>query len=201
MNFSEENTTPTSQNSSPDKNRSEFWKELFKLVLIAIIVVVPFRLYVAQPFIVDGASMDPTFHDGEYLIVDEISYRFKEPSRGEVLIFKYPKDPSKYFIKRIIGLPGEKLSINEGEVTITSDEHPNGFTLDEPYIKFTKSDTFSYSLKQGEYFVMGDNRLQSADSRLWGPVPEANIIGRPILRFIPPTIFPGAMAYEDKQIE
>lgn len=182
---------------SPEKNRSEFAKELLKLVFISVIIVVPFRLYIAQPFIVDGASMDPTFEDGEYLVVDEVSYHFREPSRGEVLIFKYPKDPSKYFIKRIIGLPGETVSIEDGKVTITGGEHPEGLTLDEPYVKFSKSESLKHTLSESEYFVMGDNRLQSADSRLWGAVPEENIVGRPFLRFLPPTIFPGAMAYEE----
>src|SRR3989338_4908551 len=95
--------TPT-QNSS-----SNFWPELIKLILLSLIVVIPFRLYIAQPFIVDGASMDPTFRTGEYLIVDEVTYHFKTPERGSVLIFKYPKDPKKYFIKRVIGLPGETV--------------------------------------------------------------------------------------------
>ena len=167
------------------------WKELVKLVLISLIIVVPFRLYVAQPFVVDGLSMYPTFDNSEYLIVDELSYRFEEPARGSVLVFKYPKDPSKSFIKRIIGLPGEIVSIEGGVVTITSSEHPKGLVLDEPYIKLAKKDTQSYTLGQDEYFVMGDNRLQSADSRLWGPVPRANIIGRPIIRAWPPAFYPG----------
>lgn len=196
MEGNEENTQNTSLPRSTDKNSAHFWKELLKLILLALVIVVPFRLYIAQPFIVDGASMDPTFEDGEYLIVDELSYRFKEPERGEVLIFKYPKDPSKYFIKRIIGLPGEKVSLTDGEVVIFSDERPEGFALSEPYVTLEKIENGSFSLGDGEYFVMGDNRLQSADSRLWGGVPRENIVGRPILRFIPPALFPGAMAFE-----
>ena len=167
------------------------WKELIKLVIISLVIVVPFRLYIAQPFIVDGASMDPTFHTGNYLIVDEITYRFKTPERGSVLIFKYPKDPRKSFIKRVIGLPGEKVSINNGEVIITNSQFPDGFKLNEPYIKLPKSETASYKLSQDEYFVMGDNRLASADSRLWGPVPKGNIVGRPIFQLFPPDIWPG----------
>lgn len=181
---------------TPEKNRTDFWKEFAKLVLLSLIIVIPFRLYIAQPFIVDGASMDPTFEDGEYLIVDELSYRFREPERGEVLIFKYPLDPSKYFIKRIIGLPGEKVTIKDGVVTIVNKEHAGGFLLNEPYIKLTKVEEGETILKDDEYFVMGDNRLQSADSRIWGPVPRKNIIGRPIVRFIPPALLPGVAAYE-----
>lgn len=168
-----------------------FLKELIKLVLLSLVIVVPFRLYIAQPFIVDGASMDPTFHTGNYLIVDEITYRFKTPERGSVLIFKYPKDPRKSFIKRVIGLPGEKVSINDGEVTITNNKYPDGFKLDESYVKLQKPENATYELGSDEYFVMGDNRLASADSRIWGPVPRENIVGRPIVRIYPPAFLPG----------
>ncbi|OHA89461.1 MAG: signal peptidase I [Candidatus Zambryskibacteria bacterium RIFCSPHIGHO2_02_FULL_43_14] len=174
-----------------NKNSSDFWKELIKLILLSLLIVVPFRLYIAQPFIVDGASMDPTFETGDYLIVDEISYRFKTPERGSILIFKYPKDPRKSFIKRIIGLPEETVSLSAGLVTIINTQNPEGFVLDEPYVKLHKQDSVDYVLGIGEYFVMGDNRLGSADSRIWGPVPEENIIGRPIIRLLPPTLFPG----------
>lgn len=177
---------------APDeKNKSSFWKELGRPILLSLLIVIPFRLYIAQPFIVDGASMDPTFKNGEYLIVDEISYNFKNPERGSVLVFKYPKDPQKYFIKRVIGLPGEEISIRNGEITIRNSENPNGFVLEEDYIEFEKYDNFSYKLESSEYFVMGDNRASSSDSRIWGPVPEDNIIGRPVIRVLPPALFPG----------
>lgn len=176
----------------PKEKHTSFAVELGKLLLLAVFVVVPFRMFVAQPFIVDGASMDPTFHTGEYLIVDELTYHFTTPARGSVLIFKYPKDPSKYFIKRVIGLPGETVEIKSGAVTIKNPANPQGFVLNEPYIQFTKSDSSTLALGPSEYFVMGDNRAGSADSRLWGPVPSANIIGRPIVRFWPPAIWPGA---------
>ena len=174
-----------------DKNSSNFWRELVKLILLSLLIVVPFRLYIAQPFIVDGASMDPTFETGDYLIVDELTYRFRTPERGSILIFRYPRDPRKSFIKRVIGLPGETISISDGQVTVTNTEHPKGFVLDEPYVKLSKRESLNYILSLGEYFVLGDNRLSSADSRIWGPVPEGNIIGRPIIRFFPPTLFPG----------
>lgn len=179
---------------------SNFWKELVKLLLISVLVVVPFRLYVAQPFIVEGVSMDPTFESGDYLIVDEFTYHFKVPTRGSVIIFKYPKDPKKSFIKRIIGLPNETVVIIEGTVMILNSEHPDGFVLEEPYIKLVKKDNFQFKLGEGEYFVLGDNRSSSADSRVWGAVPEDNIIGRPIIRFFPPAVFPGdnSTAYKTK---
>ncbi len=177
------------ENSS--KTSHEFWKELIKLVLIAGVIVIPFRLYVAQPFIVDGASMDPTFATGQYLIVDELTYHFHTPERGSILIFKYPKDPSKYFIKRVIGLPGETVTIKDGVVTVY-DASNTPLILDESYVELSKTETEAYKqLGPDEYFVMGDNRLGSADSRLWGPVPAKDIVGRPILRVWPFTILPG----------
>src|SRR3989338_9340260 len=102
--------------------RHSFFKEAWetvRFIFIALLIVIPIRLFIAQPFIVSGASMDPTFTDGQYLIVDEVSYRFNEPIRGDVIIFKYPKDPKKYFIKRIIGLPRHTVSIDEkGNVSV-----------------------------------------------------------------------------------
>lgn len=170
---------------------SNFWKELIKLVLLSLIIVIPFRLYIAQPFLVDGASMDPAFETGDYLIVDEISYRFETPKRGSILIFKYPREPRKSFIKRVIGLPGETVSIVDGKVRIINATQPEGFNLEEPYVESEKNDSANYIIGANEYFVMGDNRAASADSRVWGPVPEENIIGRPIIRFLPPALFPG----------
>lgn len=193
-----QNQKPISPIQAPkeknEKKKSESfwdWKEWGKLALVAVFIVIPFRLYIAQPFIVDGASMDPTFNTGQYLIVDELSYRFETPQRGSVLIFKYPLDPSKYFIKRIIGLPGETVNIKDGIVTIINKENPKGFVLNEPYIKLPKKDSSTYTLSSDEYWVMGDNRLGSADSRMWGPVPRENFIGQPIVRFWPFNIWPG----------
>ncbi len=180
--------------ANPPELKQNFWKELVRLVVIAVVIVVPFRLFIAQPFIVDGASMDPTFKNAEYLIVDELTYQFNTPERGSVLIFKYPKDPKKFFIKRVIGLPGEEVQISNGEVTIINSEYPKGLKLNEPYIVYTKSDTSTYVLGEEEYFVMGDNRAGSSDSRYWGAVPEENIVGRPIIRAWPLSLWPGSLA-------
>src|SRR3990167_6511583 len=125
---------------------SNFWKELVKLILLSLLIVVPFRLYIAQPFIVEGASMVPTFETGNYLIVDELTYRFKTPERGSVLIFKYPRNPKKSFIKRVIGLPNETILIFDGQITIINAEYPKGFVLDESYVKLNKSDNLNYTL-------------------------------------------------------
>jgi len=176
--------------------KQNFFVETFKFTLIAILIVIPIRFFIAQPFIVSGASMDPTFYDGEYIIVDELSYRFSLPERGETIIFKYPRDPSKYFIKRIIGLPRETVIIDNGTITIKNDENPQGVTLTEPYVAAlnSKLDTLSITLKEDEYYVLGDNRRVSSDSRAWGPVKENLIVGRPFVRLYPLrtlALFPG----------
>jgi signal peptidase I len=176
-------TTPETNSLPPKKN--SFVRELVSYAIIALVVVVPIRTWIAQPFVVNGSSMDETFKDGEYLIVDELSYRFNEPERGEVLIFKYPQDPSKYFIKRLIGLPGETVVVKNDKVTIVNAEHPEGIALNEPYIHSRTFGNVSVTLGPDEYFVMGDNRIVSSDSRVWGPLPKEDVIGRPLVRLLP----------------
>ena len=171
-------------------------KEILKFTLIALLIIIPIRTYIAQPFIVNGASMDPTFETGQYLIVDELSYHLNNPQRGDVIILKYPINPSVFFIKRIIALPGETLSMNNGEATIKNKDNPNGFKLNESYIidKNKTSDTFDITLNSDEYFVMGDNRPASSDSRIWGPLESKYIVGRPLIRLLPfskISLFPG----------
>lgn len=164
-----------------------FWafiKETLRFVIITILIVVPFRLFIAQPFIVSGDSMVPTFHNGEYLIVDELSYYLREPSRGEVVIFRYPKEPSKFFIKRIVGLPGETVTIKSGHVEIT-EVSGERVLLTEPYVKTELLSEMSVILAGDEYFVMGDNRNASSDSRFWGPVTRTLIVGRAFARLLP----------------
>ncbi len=159
--------------------------ELIKYAVIAAIIVVPFRIFIAQPYIVEGSSMVPTFQNGDYLIVDQISSRFEKPERGAVIIMRYPKDPSKFFIKRLIGFPGETVHIKSGKVYIQTSTSTSEFLLDEPYVKFAKGDNFEMKLENDQYFVMGDNRAGSSDSRAWGPLPGENIVGRPLVRLLP----------------
>jgi len=169
----------------PGEKREGFFTELLKFALIAVVIVVPIRLFVAKPFIVSGASMDPTFKTGQYLIVDELTYHFEVPERGQVIIFKYPKDPSQYFIKRIIGLPGETVSIKGGTVYITKTDGTT-FELNEPYVKNVGNGAdMSVTLPADQYFVMGDNRPESSDSRYWGLLPKQNIVGRAYVRLLP----------------
>lgn len=173
--------------ADPKVRHHGFWSEIIKFTFITLLIVVPFRMFIAQPFVVSGASMDPTFHDGDYLIVDQLSKRFDNLERESVVIFKYPKDPSKFFIKRVIGLPGETIEIRNGVITIISNDLPEGLVLDEPYVddKNRKSDNLTIVLNPDEYFVLGDNRIGSLDSRSWGPVNEKLIVGKPIVRLLP----------------
>ncbi len=166
------------------KNSLLFIWETAKVVIFALLIVLPIRYFLFQPFMVRGMSMDPNFVDGDYLIVDQISYRFNNPERGEVIVFKYPKDPSKRYIKRVIGLPGEEVVVNSGDVTI------EGKMLAEDYLDFEVTPgNMDLLLSDGEYFVLGDNRPSSSDSRKWGVLPEENIIGKVIFRISPFTAF------------
>jgi signal peptidase I len=182
-----ENTTPiVPQAEQPKwKKHAEGAWDLIKFAAIALAIVIPIRMWIAQPFVVSGDSMFPTFHDGEYLIIDEISYIVKGPHRSDVVVFKYPNDPSRYFIKRIIGMPNEKINLKDGVVTITNAENKNGFVLNEPYINEKFNATYDYSTGADEYFVMGDNRNRSSDSRSWGVLPRKLMTGRAFLRLLP----------------
>ncbi|KKQ21695.1 signal peptidase I [Candidatus Wolfebacteria bacterium RIFCSPLOWO2_01_FULL_38_11] len=162
--------------------------ETVEVALVAIVSVLIIRYFLIQPFLVNGASMEPNFRDGDYLLIDEVSYKFNKPERGEVIVFRYPGDESFFYIKRIIGLPNETIEISDGQIKISNAENPKGFTLEEKYLPFnldTESKTRKISLKDNEYFVMGDNRNFSFDSRSWGPLEENEIIGLVRLRLWP----------------
>lgn len=165
---------PTSQNS---------WAELIRFTIIAALIIIPIRTFIAQPFIVSGASMDPTFKDKDYLIVDELSYHLRTPNRGEVVVFHPPENKKTYYIKRIIGLPEETVTIKNNIVTITRGEET--FHIEENYITDDTTPNMQKTLSTGEYFVMGDNREFSSDSRVWGALPEKNIKGRALIRVLP----------------
>ncbi|MEX0918596.1 MAG: signal peptidase I [Candidatus Paceibacterota bacterium] len=167
--------------------------EIIRFALITLIIVIPIRAYVAQPFIVNGESMVPTFQNGEYLIVDELSYHFREPKRGEVIVFRYPEDPAKFFIKRVIGLPGESVVIQDNQLSIIKGNQV--ITPDEPYVRHEAPyQNTKINLGADQYFVMGDNRDVSSDSRVWGPLTAKLIKGRAFLRLFPlseMTVLPG----------
>lgn len=171
-----------------EKKPNGFW-EFLKAVVISILIVVPIRAYVAQPFIVDGASMEPNFHGGNYLIIDELSYGFfRDPIRGEVVVFRAPPNPSQFYIKRIIGLPGESVEIRDNKIYITT-KAGSIFILDEPYLprSFNTIPDMVKKLSDDEYFVLGDNRSHSSDSRIWGALPKKNITGKAFVRLWPAT--------------
>ncbi|MDD5551719.1 MAG: signal peptidase I [Candidatus Pacebacteria bacterium] len=146
--------------------------------LLALAIVIPVRYFLFQPFIVSGSSMEPNFKQGEYLLIDELSFRFRAPERGEVVVFRYPKNPSYFYIKRIIGLPGETVEIQNSKLKIYNYNFPEGKVFNEPYIKGSTEDDLKITLDKNEYFVLGDNREHSSDSRVFGPVSKKNIIGR-----------------------
>ncbi len=160
--------------------------EFLKIIIIALLIVLPIRYYLFQPFIVKGDSMVPNFHSGDYLIVDEVSYKIGSPQRGDVVVLKYPLDTTQRFIKRIIGLPGEIIEIKGGKITIFKDGE--NINLDEnkylPDPVNTEGDV-KITLGDNKYFVLGDNRQFSYDSRRWGVLPREDIIGRAIFRLYP----------------
>lgn len=186
--------------------------EVIKVFFWAFIIIMPIRIFLFQPFFVQGASMEPNFEGGDYLIINELGYKqtsfgfadmdifslptFRELQRGDVVVFRYPKDPKQFFIKRVIGLPGEKVVISEGKVRIISKQNPDGFILDEyqylPKNVVTNNPQNPQSntpiiqeLSSDEYFVLGDNRSQSHDSRAWGALNKKYVVGRAMLRAWP----------------
>ena len=165
-----------------------FW-DLLKIFVIALIIIVPFRMFVAEPFVVSGSSMVPNFHNGDYLIIDRLTYHFSPPKRGDVIVLKFPKDTSQFFIKRIIGLPGETIKLSQGHVVIINKDHPEGSILNESYLPSqieTLGRSDQMTLGTDEYFVLGDNRTASSDSRVWGILPANDIVGRVWVRVFPP---------------
>lgn len=174
------------------------------IIAVAFLIITPFRFFVAQPFIVSGASMEPTLDRGEYLVIEELSYRFEEPARGDVIIFRYPLDPDIYFVKRLIGLPGESVEIQNGEVFVRKGDM--FVKLDEPYVPAAVKTNESMITKLGasEYFVLGDNREASTDSRVWGPLKREHIIGRAYLRLFPfdeARMLPGEHVFSSTELD
>ncbi|MFH0814608.1 MAG: signal peptidase I [Candidatus Falkowbacteria bacterium] len=157
--------------------------DMVKVVCISLAIIIPVRYFLIQPFYVKGASMEPNFFDHEYLIINEIGYRIDDPQRGDIVVFKYPKDQSQYFIKRIVGLPGEKIEVKDGHVYIYKDEKK--YLLDETQYLPTDVRTngdYGWQLAENEYYVLGDNREFSLDSRSFGPVDQKLIIGKAWVR-------------------
>lgn len=184
---------------NPDTNETPSSEDSFmRFIFIVMLIALPLRIFAFWPFVVSGESMVPTFTDKQYLIIDKVHYKFNDIIRGDVVVFKYPKDPSRYFIKRIIGLPGETVLIKNGVIKIANKEK-DIIELTEPYISDTTTGTTELTLGPDEYFVMGDNRPQSSDSRVWGPVEKSLIVGRAAVRLFPlskAALLPGKTTYE-----
>jgi signal peptidase I len=167
---------------------ADLWSFL-KVFLLALAIVLPLRLFVVQPFFVQGQSMEPNFNSFEYLLIDQFSYKFQKPDRGEVIVFRFPENPNQFYIKRIIGLPGETVKVSQGRIQIFPPGNKSqGFFLDESQYLPPGVETWGNLTKKlgpGEYFVLGDNRTTSFDSRRWGTLPKELIVGRVWLRLFP----------------
>ena len=183
--------------NNPAKDFMYFILDLLKTGIIVFIVAFALRYFAVQPFIVDGQSMMPTYVDKEYILAEKISYMTGMPKRGDVIVFRYPGNPSISYIKRIIGLPGETVKIDNNVVTIINDKHPDGVPISELYLgsdtltlaEGTTIGAYTQKVADNEYFVMGDNRQHSSDSREWGLLPKANIIGRAWMTILPANMF------------
>lgn len=159
-----------------------FFLELIKIAVLAGITIGLVRYFIFKPFYVEGQSMQPTFQQKEYLIIDEISYRFKEPQRGEVVVFRAPVLQKDFYLKRIIGLPGERVKIEDNKVIIYNNENSAGILIEEEYLTGTTPGSSTVTLGPDEYYVLGDNRKASFDSRRFGSISRDDIIGRTWLR-------------------
>lgn len=186
-----------SKHNSEKFDLIQFIAELIRTVVIVVVLAFLIRQFVMQPYIVDGSSMYPVLHNNDYLLVDKIGYKIKDPQRGDIIVFKYPNNTSVYYVKRIIGLPGEKVRIENGAVYIFNTANPSGLKLDEPYTNgvnntFVKANETvdnqpitEFTVPENNYFVMGDNRTGSSDSREWGFLNNDKIIGKVFVQAFP----------------
>ena len=166
----------------------DFLAELIEMVVISLLIIVPIRFFIIQPFFVKGQSMEPNFLENDYLVIDEISFRLRAPERGEVVVLKSPQAEGQYYIKRIIGLPHETIEIKDGVVKIYSFNDPAGQILQAPYLQNGEvtEGNLKITMQEDQYFVLGDNRKFSYDSRRWGLLVRKDIIGRAWIRLWPP---------------
>lgn len=160
---------------------ASFFLELIKIALLAGLTIGLVRYFLFKPFYVKGQSMEPNFFEHDYLIIDEISYRFRVPQRGEIIVFRSPVNED-YYLKRVVGLPGERVKVEDNKIVIFNLENPQGLVVEEPYLEEATGGAVNLTLGSDQYFVMGDNRDASYDSRRFGPVEKEAIVGRVWLR-------------------
>ncbi len=175
--------TPQPAPTKPYAGRApESAYETLRTIVLVLITALLIRSFIAQPFIVEGKSMEPTLKNSEYLIVDKIEYRLHNPKRGDVIVFRAPEAPDQNYIKRIIGLPGETVTIKDTTVYVDGKRIEEQYVASHTVPSQTSTDSPTFFLEQkispNEYFVMGDNRDHSSDSRRWGPLPKENILGK-----------------------
>lgn len=180
---------------NPKRDILDLVLDLIKTGVIVFVVAFLLRYFVIQPFLVDGQSMMPNYHHKEYILTEKLSYLLGQPKRGDVIVFRYPRNPSVSYIKRVIGLPGETVRITNNAITVINSTQPNGYILTEEYIpndfqtltynNGNSKESYEKTLQEQEYFVMGDNREHSSDSREWGPLPKSFITGRAWLTLMP----------------
>ena len=167
----------------PRPSRSNFMGILVDILETLLLSVVLFFLInaVSARIRIDGSSMEPNLHHGEFVIVSKVNYRIGEPERGDVVVFDFPRNITQEYIKRVIGLPGEEIKIKDGEVYV------NGVALTEPYLKMEPRYEGEWLVPENELFVLGDNRNNSSDSHNWGMVPMENVVGEALLVYWPPS--------------
>ena len=158
---------------------ARFVGEVLQTLVVAAIIFLGVNLVTAR-IRVEGSSMEPTLHDAELVVVNRLAYRWSDPGRGDIVVFRFPLEPERRFIKRIVGLPGEFIVIHDGQVTI------DGVPLDEPYIAAPPRYSGEWEIQPGQLFVLGDNRNNSSDSQTWGPLPVSQLIGKAFLVYWPP---------------
>jgi signal peptidase I len=178
------NILKTNAKPKTQKEKESIW-DIIKFILLAILIVLPIRMYIAQPFLVKGISMYPTLKEKDYLIVDEISYHLREPKRGEVIVFRFPGNTKEHFVKRVIGLPGDTIRIINGEVTITTSSGSIINLKDEYVTNHSYESLVDIVVPEDQLFVMGDNRRESYDSRHWRFLPRKLATGRALVRLYP----------------
>jgi signal peptidase I len=171
----------TSQTEEPKRTRSGISRiivDVLETILISVVLFLGINALTAR-IRVDGFSMEPSLHTGEFILVNKLAYRLGSPQRGDVIVFHPPAEPDQEYIKRVIGLPGDKVVIADRKVSV------NGQTLEEPYILQPPKYKGSWEVPPGQYFVLGDNRNNSSDSHNWGGVPVQNIIGKALFVYWP----------------